>query len=84
MKINPQTVALNIAASQCFRLSEFLFKQSEAVDYYEATALTADQVKQMNEELSSLFFELAELVELTAKSCQNAATPELPTPKIQN
>lgn len=84
MKLNPQIIALNLAADQCFRLSQFLEDYSTQVSDRPAKALTAKQAKAQDEEIAGLLFEISNLVHLTAQGCQLAAAPEIPQPKVLN
>lgn len=84
MKTNRHIIALNIAADQCRRLSAFLHEFSCEIDERSCKALTTAEHKKLNDEISGLLFEVANLVELTGESCQIAAAPDVPAPRIIN
>lgn len=84
MKTNRHIIALNIAADQCRRLSSFLHGLSGEIDERSCKALTMEEHKRLNDEMSGLLFEVANLVELTGEGCQIAAAPDVPEPRVIN
>lgn len=83
MKKNPQIIALNLAADQCRRLSDFLESFSAEIAERPAKAITAKEAKKQNEEIAAFLFELSNCVAITAQGCQLAAAPEVPAPKVR-
>jgi hypothetical protein len=72
-KTNRQTEALILASSQCLRLSQFLCDFSARLDEKPATALTAKEAQAQSDDIGGLLFEVANLLDLTAKGCNFAA-----------
>lgn len=76
-KTNRQTEALILASSQCLRLSQFLCDFSAGLDEKPAKALTAKEAQDLVDDIGGLLFEVANLLDLTAKGCDLAAKGEL-------
>jgi hypothetical protein len=76
-KTNRQAEALILASSQCLRLSQFLCDFSSQLDEKPATALTAEESQKQSDEIGGLLFEVANLLDLTAKGCDFAAKGDL-------